>query len=82
MHKAIYLFAILILHLRLKDHPLCPIFFSFFSEVIHIIHLILTARKLVFAPPCEVKGKILVTLQGDTDEELTFCSLNLPLLDS
>lgn len=81
LHKAVYLLTHLILNLKLKDYPLTPNHI-FFPEVIYIISLILTARKLLFTLSCEGKGKVLVTLQCDTEEEFTFDTLNLPMLDA
>lgn len=81
LHKAIYLLALLILHLNWRTIHF-PQIIIFFPEVIRIISLILTVRKLVFLSPCEIKGKILVTLQSETEKKLNFHIPNLPVLDA
>lgn len=79
LHKTIYLLPLLIL--KLKNYPL-TLNHICFPEVRHIISFILTGKQLLFTLSCEGKGKVLVTLQGDTEEELTFDTLNIPVLDA
>lgn len=77
LHKAVYLLALLILNLKLKDYPLTAN--HIFSQKWYILLASFWQLGSYSSLSCEGKRKVLATLQGGTEEELTFDTQNLPV---